>query len=496
MTHFPEATVADIDQAMQLAAAAFASFRQSSPEERAVFLETIGQQIEALGDALIETAMAESNLPQARLLGERGRTVNQLRSFADMLREGSWVEATIDTALPERTPPRSDIRKMLIPLGPVVVFGAANFPLAFSTAGGDTASALAAGCPVVVKAHPGHPLTSGMVAGAIQKAIEICKLPAGTFQHVYGSGFDIGKALVQHPVTQAVGFTGSLIGGLAIRDYARLRPQPIPVFAEMGSVNPVYLLEEKLSADAEQIATQYSGSITLGVGQFCTKPGLIFGVKGEGLDRFMTELSKQIGSMQPGNMLHAGIAKSYQQNKENALAQEGISILATSSNQAGENQGAPTIAKVTGKDYLSNSLLHQEVFGPYSLVVECEDADEMLNIAESMEGQITTTVMGTDNDIHLNELLFDAIADKCGRIILNGVPTGVEVCLSMHHGGPFPATTDSRFTSVGADAIKRFARPMSFQNFANHLLPQELQNENPLKILRTVNDNLGYDTIS
>jgi NADP-dependent aldehyde dehydrogenase len=496
MNVYTDATAIEINETMDAAKSAAATMRKLSLAKRAALMYSIADALENSGDSLIQVAMAETNLPEARLKGERGRTVFQLRSYAKACEEGTWLEASIDTAIPDKVPAKPDIRKMLVPLGPVVVFGSSNFPFAYSTAGGDTASAFAAGCPVAVKAHPAHPQTSEIVANIIHEAVKLNGLPAGVFAHVHGASFEVGKALVMHPHTKAVGFTGSYVGGKALHDMANQRKEPIPVFAEMGSVNPVYLLEEKLSADAEQIAAQYAGSITLGVGQFCTKPGLIFGVKGEGLDRFMTELSKQIGSMQPGNMLHAGIAKSYQQNKENALAQEGISILATSSNQAGENQGAPTIATVKGKDYLSNSLLHQEVFGPYSLVVECADEEEMLKIAENMEGQLTTTVMGTDNEVLLNDLLFDAIADKCGRIILNGVPTGVEVCLSMHHGGPFPATTDSRFSSVGADAIKRFARPMSFQNFANHLLPLELQNKNPLKIFRTMNDVLGKVAVS
>ncbi len=487
MTHFPEATVADINQAMQLAAAAFASFRQSSPEERAVFLETIGQQIEALGDALIETAMAESNLPQARLLGERGRTVNQLRSFADMLREGSWVEATIDTALPERTPPRSDIRKMLIPLGPVVVFGAANFPLAFSTAGGDTASALAAGCPVVVKAHPGHPLTSGMVAGAIQKAIEICKLPAGTFQHVYGSGFDIGKALVQHPVTQAVGFTGSLIGGLAIRDYARLRPQPIPVFAEMSSINPVVLLTEKLSQDPKALAKTLAGSIMLGAGQFCTNPGLLIVQEQPALPEFLEALGQEIAASIPTPMLHAGILHHYQQKLEHTLAQKGVTLLRHAEAAGNEKTGQPLVATVQAADFLANPQLKEEVFGPFSLVVRCADAATLAQVLAATGGQLTFTFMGTEADLQLNQALVDTAQQLGGRIIFNGVPTGVEVCASMVHGGPFPATSDSHFTSVGLGAAKRWVRPVSFQDSPQFLLPEALQNTNKLKIWRLVN---------
>jgi NADP-dependent aldehyde dehydrogenase len=491
MNQYSDATAIEINEAMIAAKAAAVVMRKTPLKKRAALMYSIADALENSGEELIQVAMAETNLPEARLKGERGRTVFQLRSYAKACEQGTWLEATIDTAIPDKVPAKPDIRKMLVPLGPVVVFGSSNFPFAYSTAGGDTASAFAAGCPVIVKAHPAHPQTSEIVANIIHEAVKQNGLPSGVFSHLHGASFEVGKALVMHPNTKAVGFTGSYVGGKALYDMANQRKEPIPVFAEMGSVNPVYLLDEKLSADAEKIAVNYAGSITLGVGQFCTKPGLIIGMKGAGLDRFMNELSTQIVSMQPGKMLHAGIAKAYQENKELALKQKGITVLVTASGEASSNVGIPTIATVGGEVFLNNKLLHQEVFGPYALVVECSDEEEMLEIAEGMEGQLTATVMATDNDVLLNESLIDAIAEKCGRMILNGVPTGVEVCLSMHHGGPFPSTTDSRFTSVGADAIKRFARPMSFQNFANHLLPVELQNDNPLHIMRTLNDVLG-----
>jgi NADP-dependent aldehyde dehydrogenase len=496
MNVYTDATALEINETMDAAKSATATMRKLSLKKRAALMYSIADALENSGDELIQVAMAETNLPEARLKGERGRTVFQLRSYAKACEQGTWLEASIDTAIPDKVPAKPDIRKMLVPLGPVVVFGSSNFPFAYSTAGGDTASAFAAGCPVIVKAHPAHPQTSEIVANIIHEAVKQNGLPSGVFSHLHGASFEVGKALVMHPYTKAVGFTGSYVGGKALYDMANQRKEPIPVFAEMGSVNPVYLLEEKLSADAEQIAVNYAGSITLGVGQFCTKPGLIIGIKGEGLDRFMNELSNQIIAMQPGKMLHAGIAKAYHENKEQVLNQEGITVLATSSGEASSNLGMPTIATVSGHVFLNNKLLHQEVFGPYSLVVECADEEEILEIAEQMEGQLTTTVMATDNDVLMNDSLLDAIAEKCGRMILNGVPTGVEVCLSMHHGGPFPSTTDSRFTSVGAGAIKRFARPMSFQNFSNHFLPLELQNENPLQISRTLNDVLSIDVVS
>ena len=487
---FKDAATNEINEVMQQAWDAFHMYRKMSLKQRADFMRTIAIELEACGDELIQTAMKETNLPEARMRNERARTIFQLNSYADACERGEWLEARIDTAIPAKNPPKPDIRKMLVPLGPVVVFGSSNFPFAYSTAGGDTACAFAAGCPVIIKAHPAHPHTSETVANAILKATDKCKMPKGIFAHVHGVSFEVGKALVMHTHTKAVGFTGSFIGGKQLFDWANQRKEPIPVFSEMGSINPVFLLPEKLRSSPADIAKMYAGSITLGIGQFCTNPGLIIGMESMPLDSFAAALKEEIKKASPGEMLHPGIFKSYVENRANVLAQEGVEMIAVSETEPIINQGAPTIASASGQAFLNNPVLHREVFGPYSLIIRCKDMNEMTEVAKHLEGQLTSTLMATENDIKNNEELVEAVKNICGRFILNGVPTGVEVCLSMHHGGPFPATTDSRFTSVGADGIKRFARPIAFQNWPNDLLPEELKDENPLKIWRTVNNEL------
>ena len=493
---YPDATMPEIDAALEAAYAVSALFRKTDRARRAALMHAIADGLEQSGDELLQVAMAETNLPEARLRGERARTVFQLRSYADACLQGDWLEARIDTADAGKVPPKPDIRKMLVGLGPVVVFGASNFPFAYSTAGGDTASALAAGCPVIVKAHPGHPDTSERVAAIIHAAVQQQQLPAAVFTHLHGASFAVGQALVMHPRARAVGFTGSYAGGKALFDLANQRKEPIPVFAEMGSVNPVYLLPQQLGQSAESIAAQYAASITLGVGQFCTNPGLIIGIRGEALDRFARALAEAIARVPAGSMLHAGILKAYYDKRAAALSQQGITLLAAGLEAAGQDQAVATIATVSGAHFLANHLLHQEVFGPYSLIVQCADADEMLVVAQQMEGQLTSTLMATEQDISAHPELMEAVAEKCGRFILNGVPTGVEVCHSMQHGGPFPACTDSRFTSVGADAIRRFARPLAFQNWPNHLLPPELQDANPHWIWRSINGQLSKNAIA
>jgi 2,5-dioxopentanoate dehydrogenase len=480
----------EIDAYMQEAWKAFHIYRKKSLKERAAFMRSIAIELENCGDTLIQTAMRETNLPEARLRGERGRTIFQLNNYATACERGEWLEASIDTAVPDKVPAKPDIRKMLIPMGPVVVFGSSNFPFAYSTAGGDTACALAAGCPVIVKAHPAHPETSHIVADAIFKAAAFNNLPLGVFTHVYGASFETGKALVTHPLTKAVGFTGSYGGGKQLFDWANQRKEPIPVFAEMGSVNPVFLLPEKLASDAAGIATAYAGSITLGVGQFCTNPGLIIAIESDALKTFTHDLGKAIQKTEPAAMLHAGIVKAYKEKKGNALLQDEVHLVAESETAVKEDEGLPTVATASAETFLNNPLLHQEVFGPYSLIIRCKNEAEMLAVAKQLEGQLTATLMATTNELKKNEELIEAVKNICGRFILNGVPTGVEVCLSMHHGGPFPSTTDSRYTSVGADGIKRFARPISLQNWENELLPDELKNENPLGIWRRVNSEL------
>ena len=485
---FTDIELSGIDTVLQQSKTAFEAYRHKSGKEKALFLRAIATEIEDLGQILIETAMAETNLPEGRLLGERGRTTGQLRLFADLLDEGSWVEARIDTANPNRQAlAKPDLRKMSVGIGPVVVFGSSNFPFAYSTAGGDTASALAAGCSVIVKAHPAHPKTSEMVASAIQKAIEKCAMPSNLFQHVHGKSFAVGQALVAHPGTKAVGFTGSLVGGRALFDTANQRAVPIPVFAEMGSINPAVLLPEKLANEAELIAKQYAASITLGVGQFCTNPGLILAIESAGLAQFMDKLASEIEQIVPATMLHAGIYQNYEAKRTIATEQAEVKTLAESTQaNTGLLQGRATVASVSAKAFIQNPILHQEVFGPYSLVVICEDFAELSSIIDELEGQLTATVMATEAEVLTNLNIIQQLQNCCGRLILNGVPTGVEVAFSMQHGGPYPASTDGRFGAVGPDAIKRFVRPMSYQGFPDNLLPDELKAKNPLNILRIV----------
>lgn len=412
----------------------------------------------------------------------------QLRMFAEMLREGSWVEASIDTAIPSKNPPKPDLRKMVIPLGPIIVFGASNFPFAYSTAGGDTASALAAGCSVVVKAHPAHAGTSEMVKEAIEKAIHKSSMPPCVFQHVHGASTETGKLLVQHDLSSGVGFTGSFTGGKALYDYAHQRNTPIPVFSEMGSTNPVVFLPDALKTRAEQLASAFASSVTLGMGQFCTKPGLMFALENNSLDKFLKLLSVEVSKVSPGKMLHAGIHKGYSERKEKSILQKGVKVVANSTDAKAELEALPAIATVSGTVFLENPFLHEEVFGPYSLMVSCKDENELRQAWMSVAGQLTTSLVGTDTDFSNHPELLDLAPSIAGRIVFNGVPTGVEVCPSIFHGGPFPATTDSRFTSVGTHSVKRWVRPVCYQNCPEHLLPEELKNNNPLNIWRLLNN--------
>ncbi|WP_184544346.1 aldehyde dehydrogenase (NADP(+)) [Mucilaginibacter sp. FT3.2] len=487
--NFKEASIEEIKLVMQQSQTAFEAYQQTTIAQKSDFLEAIATEIEALGDPLLQKASEETNLPIARLTGERGRTTGQLRMFATMLREGSWVEASIDTAIPDRAPlPKPDIRKMLTPLGPVVVFGASNFPFAYSTAGGDTASALAAGCPVVVKAHPAHAETSEMVYSAIKKAIASTNMPEHVFQHIHGTSFESGKALVQADDTAAVGFTGSTVGGLALLQYSSQRKKPIPVFSEMGSTNPVVFLPDTLSKNAADLAAQYAGSITLGSGQFCTNPGLMLAIENDGLHSFLNFLGKSIEATKPAKMLHAGIHTAYEKKSHAALEQDGVKVIQKSATEAHDIEALPTVAMVSGEAFLANPLLHEEVFGPYSLMVSCKDELELIKVLKSVSGQLTTTVMGTDEDFAGHTNLLQLLPSIAGRILFNGVPTGVEVCHSMVHGGPFPATTDSRFTAVGTNAVKRWVRPVCYQNCPDSLLPLALQNANPTGIWRLVDN--------
>jgi alpha-ketoglutaric semialdehyde dehydrogenase len=488
-TVYIEATSEEIGTAVHLASEAFKTYRETSGKEKATFLNAIADEILALDDELVKTYMSETGLPEGRAKGERGRTIGQLRTFATLLEEGSWLEARIDTAQPDRTPfPRVDTRKMLVPIGPVVVFGASNFPLAYSTAGGDTASALASGCPVIVKSHPMHAGTGELVASAIVKAAQKTGMPNGVFSNLNSSGLEVGQQLVAHPNVKAVGFTGSIRGGRALLDLAAKRKEPIPVFAEMGSINPVVLLPKALDEKGENWAKTYASSIMLGAGQFCTNPGLILGIKSESLTKFIETLSEEIIQIQPQCMLHPNIYQAYKNNKTNAQAQEHVQTVATIDTAVAENYAQQTVAKVDGKTFLENSNLHEEVFGPFSLVVQCENASELEEIIANLEGQLTGTIISEQHEAAQHEGIVNALTERVGRIIFNGVPTGVEVVPAMQHGGPYPASTDSRFTAVGRDAIKRWVRPFSYQDWPNDLLPDELKNENPLNILRLVND--------
>ena len=493
---FVVATAEEIDEAATLAAEAFEITKTLSGVKKAEFLNAIADEILALDDTLIQTYCSETGLPEGRAKGERGRTIYQLRSFADLLKEGSWVDASIDTAIPNREPlPKSDLRKMLFPLGTVAVFGASNFALAYSTAGGDTAAAFAAGCPVIVKSHPMHAGTGELVASAIVKAAEKTGMPNGIFSNINSNGIQEGTQLVSHPKVKAVGFTGSLRGGRALYDLAAKRDEPIPVFAEMGSINPVVVLPKALANKTESWAKTYAGSITLGTGQFCTNPGLLLAVKGESLDAFISILSEEIIKINPSCMLHPNIYSAFKNNKAKALEQAELNIVADYSADVKPNYAKQTVATVSGKTFLENPTLHQEVFGPYSIIVQCEDTAELELILSKLEGQLTGTIITDDNEIGSYPKVVSALQNRVGRLILNGMPTGVEVCPSMVHGGPYPSSTDSRFTAVGVGSIKRWVRPVSFQDWPNDLLPDELKNENPLGISRLVNNKKTEESI-
>ena len=493
---FYEASSEEIDKAVALAWKAFTCYQDYSGERKSDFLHAIADEIEALGDELIKTYCLESGLPEGRAMGERGRTMFQLRSFAELVKKGDWVDAHIDTAQPDRAPlPKPDIRKMMIPLGPVVVFGASNFPLAYSTAGGDTAAALAAGCPVIVKSHPMHAGTGELVASAIIKAAERTGMPEGVFSNLNSSGIEVGVQLVKHPKVKAVGFTGSIRGGRALYDLAAKREEPIPVFAEMGSVNPVVFLPEALKERGGALAKTYAGSVTLGTGQFCTNPGLLFGIQGATLDQFIKTLSEEIVKIEPGCMLHPNIIGAYNKNKENALEQKGLQLVSEYEHAVADNIARQAVTTVEGAVFLNNPKLHQEVFGPFTMVVQCQDKAELEAIILKLEGQLTGTLIAAGNEAKDYPGVVEALRNRVGRIIFNGVPTGVEVCPSMVHGGPYPASTDSRFTAVGINSIKRWVRPFSYQDWPNELLPAALKNENPLGIVRFVNNQLSTETL-
>jgi len=487
---FEEGTKDFVNQALVAAEEAFHVYRQFPAGRRAAFLDAIAEEIMAIGDDLIERAHAETALPKERLTGERGRTVNQLKLFAEVVREGSWIEARIDLAQPDRQPlPKPDIRRMLIPIGPVAVFGASNFPLAFSVAGGDTASALAAGCPVVVKAHPAHPGTSELVAQAIAAAAEKTEMPAGVFSMLHDREHEVGLALVKHPLTKAVGFTGSLRAGRTLFDVAAARSEPIPVYAEMGSTNPVFILPGALRERGTALAEGLKNSVTMGVGQFCTNPGLAIGISDDSLDKFVNKLGELISEAPPGTMLYPGILQSYEQGVKHFAELPGVSKFQSNHTSVLDRTEARAALFTTDAGtFQQHPELGEEVFGPSTVVVSCSSREELETIASNLEGHLTATIHGTEDDLAEFRSLISILENKVGRLLFNGFPTGVEVCPSMQHGGPYPATTDSRSTSVGTAAISRFARPICYQNFPQSALPVELQNSNQRGIWRLVDN--------
>ncbi|MEG2390415.1 MAG: aldehyde dehydrogenase (NADP(+)) [Pseudomonas sp.] len=478
-------SAAHVEQACALAWAALDSYRETTLDARSEFLEAIAREIEAIGDELIDRAAAETGLPRARLLGERGRTCQQLRLFARTVRNGEWLDVRVDTAQPQRQPlPRSDLRQLQVPLGPVAVFGASNFPLAFSVAGGDTASALAAGCPVIVKAHSAHPGTSELIGHALARAVKACGLPPGVFSLLYGSGREVGIALVTDPRIKAVGFTGSRSGGLALVQAAQARPEPIPVYAEMSSINPVLLFPAALHNRAQALAEGFVASLTLGAGQFCTNPGLVIARKGPALNSFIAAAAERLRHSPAQTMLTPGIFNAYEAGVTALLENPRAQLCAEGLMSTGPNQCQARLFTTQARDFLADHSLQAEVFGAAALIVQCSDDDEIRQVIEHLEGQLTASLHLDDEDLKQARALLSTLERKAGRLLVNGWPTGVEVCEAMVHGGPFPATSDSRTTSVGTAAIQRFLRPVCYQDFPDSLLPGALKQANPLRLRR------------
>jgi NADP-dependent aldehyde dehydrogenase len=482
---FAEATPEEIDLACVKAAHAAPVWANTSLAKRADLLDAIATELESRADAFVEQAGAETGLPEARIRGELGRTSGQLRLFAGVVREGAFLGVRIDHGDPDRAPaPKPDLRQYQIPLGPVGVFGASNFPLAFSVCGGDTASALAAGCPVVVKAHPAHPGTSAIAAEAVESAVANLEVPAGVFSMLQGSSHALGAALVQHSAIQAIGFTGSQRGGLALQALAQSRAVPIPVYAEMGSVNPLFILPGALSERAEAIAEGLAGSITMGCGQFCTKPGLVFVPRSDALSSFNDALSAKLQSLPANAMLHSGILAAYEQGCHVLDQADGVERLAAGEEKAGLAQAKAYITNET--TFLANPALAEEIFGPVTLIIAMDDPAQATTLADALQGQLTAGIHLSQSDIAIAEPLIERLQQKAGRILANGYPTGVEVGEAMVHGGPYPATTDSRTTSVGTRAIERFLRPLALQDMPDALLPAALREANPLGLPRRV----------
>jgi NADP-dependent aldehyde dehydrogenase len=488
---FYSATPDELDHAASLADDARLKYGNVAPRERAKFLRAVADQIEALGDTLIKRASLETSLPNERFVGERGRTCGQLRMFADLLEEGSWVDARIDHAIPDRKPvPKPDVRSMLRPIGPVAVFCASNFPLAYSVAGGDTASALAAGCPVIVNAHIAHPGTAELVGSAVAKAVADCGMPEGTFSLLFSSGYEIGQALVRHPSIKAVGFTGSRRGGRALMDIAAARAEPISIYTEMSSVNPTFILPSALAERGDAIVSGLHASVTGGVGQFCTKPGLVFLPTGEQSDGFVSKFEALISGTKPSPLLTGGIRQSYSTASEKRRDEvEGYT--ANGETDLPGFRVNPSVFETSAIEFLNTPDLNEEIFGPTTLLIRSNDHDELLRIARSLEGQLTASIHGTEQDLIEYADLVAILETKAGRLIFNGFSTGVEVCPSIVHGGPYPATSDGRWTAVGTRAIDRFARLVCYQNFPQDSLPDELKEGNPMGIWRMVDGEIS-----
>jgi len=488
---FGEARAADIAKACALAAAAFDAYRETDLETRAVFLETIAAEILGLGDALLQRAAQETGLAIARIETERARTVAQLRLFASAVRQGGWLDARIDPALPDRKPlPRPDLRLRNIGIGPVAIFGASNFPLAFSVAGGDTAAALAAGCPVVVKAHPAHPGTSALVGQAVQSAIAKCGLAPGVFSLLFGAGQELGTALVSNPDIKAVGFTGSRNGGLALMKIAAARAEPIPVHAEMSSINPVILFPAGLAARSAAIAKGFVASLTMGAGQFCTNPGLLIAVDSPQLNDFLQAAAAELSAIPAATMLTPGIFKAYQHATAAMAGNDNITQAAHGKAGNAPNQGEAVFFTTDAAHFLADADMRNEMFGAAALLVRCSDLDQVAQVINALEGQLTVTLQLDDADLPAARLLLPMLERKAGRLLANGWPTGVEVSHAMVHGGPYPATSDSRTTSVGTLSIRRFLRPVCYQNMPAELLPDALRSENGMAIPRLIDGEL------
>jgi NADP-dependent aldehyde dehydrogenase len=493
---FVAATADEVELAVRLAAEAFATYSRTSGHDRSVFLRTIASKIESIAAEIVERAGQETALPQARLQGETARTCAQLRLFAQVAEEGSWVAARIDRADPDRKPaPRPDIRSMLRPLGPVVVFGASNFPLAFSVAGGDTASALASGNPVIVKAHAAHPGTSELVGQVIRESVRECGLPEGVFSLLFGSGAQIGTALIKHPLIKAGGFTGSRAAGRLLMDLAAARPEPIPFYAEMSSTNPVFILPGSLQGRGEAIAAGLHTSFTMGAGQFCTKPGIVFLPHGKEAAPFTDKLRQLVAGSMPFHLLTRSIHSAYDSALAGRKADTGVTLVAEAPTAARNGFAVSSaLFEVDAAAFLGSDL-DSEIFGPTTLLVRHSSRDQVLEIANSLEGHLTATIHGTEQDLHDFADLIAILENKVGRLVFNGFPTGVEVCHAMVHGGPYPSTSDGRSTSVGTRAIFRFARPVCYQGFPDETLPQELKDANPLEIWRMVDGQMTRDSV-